>query len=261
MPGARFAPKERLQMYIEALNHYVEKLAEYAQKEGPQSIVFAENSDYDEMLIMQHVRKHPQVEVEYLNIGSRDFQISLGKGYNEFLLLHKTLEQSETIRKYGRFFKLTGRLKVQNIGALLNECDRRNYQAGGNLQFLADCKDHNLYAWLHLPINGHAGECRYWYASVKFFNKMFVPKYHYLNDYSTPPILAEDLMLRVCRETRGQYGCFDRFKTQARISGKGAHSLGKGWSFFYSTDNDSLTLRLKCAIRQCLRWVIPGWRV
>ena len=68
-------------------------------------------------------------------------------------------------------------------------------------------------------------------------------------------------MLDVFRKTRGIPGCRDRFKTQARISGKGGHNLGKGWSFFYSTDNDSLALKIKCGLRQVLRWVMPWWKV
>ncbi|MBR5890529.1 MAG: hypothetical protein IKZ18_00670, partial [Bacteroidaceae bacterium] len=104
------------------------------------------------------------------------------------------------------------------------------------------------------------GECRYWYATTKFFEQTITPKYHLLNDYSTPRFLAEDMMLTVCREARKKRGCFDRFKTQARISGKGGHNLGKGISFFYSTDNDSLALRIKCMFRQLLRWLLPNFR-
>ena len=46
MQGAKFAPEERLQMYIEALNFYANKLSEYSKKNGTQYIVFAENSGY-----------------------------------------------------------------------------------------------------------------------------------------------------------------------------------------------------------------------
>lgn len=260
MQGAKFAPEERLQMYIEALNFYIDKLSEYSKTSDTQYIVFAENSGYSGGGIVNLSNKHQGVEIEYLNVGTEDFKPHLGKGYNEYLLLHKAINRSKVIRRFGCFFKLTGRLKVLNITSLLNECHKKDGKNGVNLHFLADCKDHNVYELLHMPINGHMGECRYWYSTTKFFKEVIVPKYPQLNDFSSPRMLAEDMMLTVCREARGKAGCFDRFKTQARISGKGGHSLGKGMSFFYSTDNDSPALRLKCMLRQWLRWILPNFR-
>lgn len=260
MKGAKFAPEERLQMYVEALNFYIDKLSEYSIENGTQYIVFAENSGFDGGGLINMLKKHSNVVIEYLNIGTEDFKIHLGKGYNEYLLLQKAIKQSEVIRKCGCFFKLTGRLKVLNITSLLGECYKRNEKIGGGLSFLADCKDHKVYEWLRMPINGHMGECRYWFASSVFFEQVIYPKCYQLNDYSTPRFLAEDMMLIVCREARGQHGCFDRFRTQARISGKGGHQLGKGLSFFYSTDNDSPALRFKCMLRQWLRWLFPNFR-
>lgn len=260
MKGAKFAPEERLQMYVEAVSFYIGKLSEYAIENGTQYIVFAENSGFDEVAFVNMLKKRPNVEIEYLNIETEDFKIHLGKGYNEFLLLQKAIKKSKIIRKYGCFFKLTGRLKVLNITSLLCECYKRNENIGGGLSFLADCKDHEFYEWLGMPINGHMGECRYWFASSAFFEQIISPKCCQLNDYSTPRFLAEDMMLIVCRETRGKRGCFDRFITQAQISGKGGHHLGNGLSFFYSTDNDSLALRLKCMLRQWLRWMFPKFR-
>lgn len=261
MQGAKFAPEERLNMYIDALNFYIDILSRYAKKFGRQYIVFAENSGYEKWHIVNMLKLTPDVEVEYLNIGTEDFKIELGKGYNEFLLLHKAIGQSAIIRKCGCFFKITGRLKVLNIITLLSECYKRNDKLDVKLHFLADCKDHRVYEWLRMPINGHMGECRYWFSSSEFFENRILPKCHQLNDYSTPRFLAEDMMLIVCREARGRMGCFDRFRTQARISGKGGHNLGKGNSFFYSTDNDSLVLRVKCTFRQWLRWIFPNFRV
>lgn len=260
MQGAKFAPEERLQMYVDALNFYIDKLSEYAKNNGRQYIVFAENSGYNREGLVNMLKIHPDVEIEYLNIGTEDFKIHLGKGYNEYLLLHKAINRSAIIQKYGCFFKLTGRLKVLNITSLLDECYKRNEKIDGGLSFLADCKDHKVYEWLGMPINGHMGECRYWFASSVFFEQMIFPKCDQLNDYSTPRYLAEDMMLVVCRESRGHRGCCDRFRTQARISGKGGHHLGKGLSFFYSTDNDSLALRFKCMLRQWLRWLLPNFR-
>lgn len=275
MKGANFDPKERVEMYVSALEFYAKKGLK---------VVFAENSGYltteytegTEKDVWGGLKDNPNVEfVDVSDITAEDaetrrnlavirYDQSRGKGYNETILLHKAMQKSRFVQEAGCFFKITGRLKVINIEKLLKECldiDERLAVRGERLMFLADCKDHKVYEWLHMPINGHAGECRYWFASTEFFEKYMWPRYDELNDYEPNIFLAEDLMLDVCRKSRGMAGCRDRFRTQARISGKGGHKLGKGWSFFYSTDNDSFALRAKCFIRQCLRWCMPWWRV
>lgn len=266
MKGANFSVEERAAQYVEAVRFYLTK---------GQKVVFAENSG-----CIEAVSKHFEGEenIEWLDVAGPAYDQSRGKGYNETLLIHKAVQASTFIQEAGCFFKITGRLKLLNVVSMLGECDsfqherhekkacgvekteQKTLKYWGGLQFLADCKDHRVYEWLHMPINGHVGECRYWFATVQFFEERMWPKLEQMNDFSTPPYLAEDAMLAVCRETRGQAGCRDRFRTQARISGRGGHNLGKGASFFYSTDNDSLALKTKCCIRQVLRWVLPFWR-
>ena len=263
MKGANFDVSERVEMYKDALRFYAEKGLK---------VVFAENSgfinlsqlhsDMSRMASRDSLSIKEFFEcknVEFVDVSGPEYDQSRGKGYNETILLHKAVNASKFVQEAGCFFKITGRLKVLNIEKLLEEISKLSLSS--LLSFAADCKDHKVYEWLHMPINGHAGECRYWFASVEFFETMMWPRYNELNDYPPHICLAEDLMLDVCRKTRGVPGCRDRFRTQARISGKGGHNLGKGWSFFYSTDNDSLALKVKCGLRQVLRWVVPWWKV
>lgn len=247
MQGASFSVEERAQMYIEAIRFYVNR----ASFGKTFSMVFAENSNSIEVVR----RAFDNVEgLEWLDVSGPEYDQSRGKGFNETVIIKKAVETSEFIRKSGRFFKVTGRLKVLNIENLLKECSE------SGLRFKADCKDHRVYEWLRMPINGHSGECRYWFATSGFFMQTMWKYQERLNDYGEQMFLAEDAMLAVCRETRGQKGCKDRFRTQARISGRGGHDLGKGLSFFYSTDNDSFALKLKCFVRQLLRWLLPFWK-
>lgn len=253
MKGANFDVAERIEMYKDALKFYAEKGLK---------VVFAENSGFINLSqIAQSIKEcFDYRNVEFVDVSGPEYDQSRGKGYNETILLHKAVNASKFVQEAGCFFKITGRLKVLNIEKLLGEVSGFKVQ-GSAFKFIADCKDHKIYEWLHMPINGHAGECRYWFASVEFFETMMWPRYNELNDYPPNICLAEDLMLDVCRKTRGVPGCRDRFRTQARISGKGGHNLGKGWSFFYSTDNDSLALKVKCGLRQVLRRVMPWWKV
>jgi len=243
MIGASFSVEERARMYAEALSFYATKGVK---------VVFAENSgsiSAVQSLVLFRER------IEWVDVSGSEYDQSRGKGYNETLLIKKAIAKSQLIRSAGCFFKITGRLKLQNVLGILAECESHRV-----LHFMADCKDHNVYQWLHMPINGHSGECRYWFATVDFFEQHMFPKLDKLCDYGPDAYLAEDAMLEVCREFRGKEGCFDRFRLQARISGKGGHALGKGLSFFYSTDNDSWALRIKSGLRQLLRYIAPFWR-
>lgn len=247
MHGALFSIDDRAQMYINSIRFYLS----LETANNPVRVVFAENSNSMERVQQAFTLSDA---VEWLDVSGPEYDQSRGKGYNETILIGKAIRQSALIQKAGCFFKVTGRLKVLNIVKLLEEC-----RVPG-LKFKADCKDHPVYEWLHMPINGRSGECRYWFASVDFFEQTMWKHLDRLNDYGEAMYLAEDAMLAVCRETRGWPGCKDRFRTQARISGRGGHDLGRGLSFFYSTDNDSFTLRFKCFLRQLLRWLLPFWR-
>ena len=249
MKGANFSVEERADQYVEAINFYLKK---------QMKVVFAENSGCID-IVANHFQGMGD-DVECVDVSGAEYDQSRGKGYNETILIKKAIARSKMISEAGCFFKLTGRLKLLNVEKMLAEVSSLIARQT-SFDFIADCKDHRVYEWLRMPINGHAGECRYWYATNDFFMQRMCPKLNQMNDYTEPPVLAEDVMLQVCRETRGMTGCRDRFRTQARISGRGGHNLGKGFSFFYSTDNDSLALKAKCGLRQLMRWIMPWWRV
>lgn len=259
MQNAQFSVEERAQQYIDAIRFFLDAIPS-------QRIVFAENSDSISVVSSYFLNEE---RVEWVNASSLDvpyeYDQNRGKGYNEWLLMHYAITHSATITAAGCFFKITGRLKMLNIASMLRECERRDT----NLQFLADCKDHEVYRWLGMKINAHSGECRYFFSSIDFFEREIFPGYILLYDgvmgtheeKQHDAFLAEDLMYQICCRSRILQHCYDRFRTQARLSGKGGHSLGEGASFFHSTDNDSLVLRFKCSIRQALRYVLPWWKV
>lgn len=251
MSGAKFAALEREKMYVDTLNYYIDDLGE---RDGIFELVFAENSGWNKHSILSKLHSSDNVYIEYISIDYNLFDQKKGKGYNEMLMLDIASEQSSTIQNYGAFFKLTGRFPILNLYALLKEVEKRG---GENMQFYGDCKDHNLYDWLRMPINGHAGECRYYAVSLVFWNKYFRNQYVNLDDFKGP--LIENFFLDVMRRTKGVIGVNCRFETQAQFSGNGGHSLGDGLSFFYSTNNDSALMKFKRSLRQIVRWCFPWW--
>lgn len=251
MNGAKFAAQEREKMYVDTLNYYIDDLG---KREGTYELVFAENSGWNKNSILSKLHTSENVYIEYLSIDYNLFDQAKGKGYNEMLLIDIASEQSCAIQNYGAFFKLTGRFPILNLYALLKEVEKRG---GKTMQFYADCKDHKVYDWLHMPINGHAGECRYYAVSLDFWNQYFREQYAILDDYKGP--LIEDFFLQIMRKTKNNDGVCCRFRTQATFSGNGGHSLGNGMSFFYSTNNDSAMMKFKRGLRQTIRWCFPWW--
>lgn len=253
MAGARFAPEERERMYVNTLNYYIET---FKKHKGQYILVFIENSGWAQNRIVAKLHQADNVLLEYIKLSPDDFPVKMGKSYNEMKLIDLGIEKSYYINLSGAFFKVTGRFPILNIYGLLKEVYKRG--GGEEMKFYCDCKDHNLYEWLHIPINGHAGECRYYAVSLDFYNTYFKDKYVLLGNGTFDAV--ESLFLTVIRQTKHQEGVHCRFRLQARLTGQGAHSLGKGPAFFYSTDNDSFALKTKMFVRQLLRWFFPFWK-
>ncbi len=251
MNGTKFSALEREKMYVDTLNYYISHLG---NRKEQFELVFVENSGWNKNSILSKLDKVDNVFIEYIALDYESFDISKGKGFNELLMMDMASNASPTIQNAGCFFKLTGRFPILNLYSLLKEVEKRG---GKDMQFYADCKDHKLYDWLRMPINGHAGECRYYAVSLDFWDKHFRGKYAELNDFTGP--LIEDFFLSVMREVKGQSGVTCRYRTQAQFSGNGGHSLGEGSAFFYSTDNDSTIMKFKRGLRQMIRWTMPWW--
>lgn len=256
MKGAMFSVSERENMYINTLNFYIDYLS---RKKGCYHIVFAENSGWNPESILTKLKHSPTVEIEYISLNADEYDIKKGKSYNEMLLINQATERSETIKDAGCFFKLTGRYPIKNLYDLLSEVERYSKKHMGGYNLYCDCKDHKVYEWLHMPINGHAGECRYYAVSMDFYNKYFRNSYVELDDSKGKNV--EMLFLDVIRKTRHMEGVHDRFWTQAHITGQGGHSFGKKGGIFYSTNYNSPIMKFKMGLRQLLRWVIPFWKV
>lgn len=254
MKGAKFSAIEREKMYVDTLNYYISDLS---KRKGDFILVFAENSGWDMNSITEKVVQAENVCFEYEALSPELFDQSKGKSYNEMLILDLVTERNKSIHDAGGFFKLTGRFPILNLYQLMKEVDTRT--RGEQLQLYQDCKDHKVYERLHMPINGHAADCRYFAISLDFYDKYIRGKYKLLNDYENRNV--EWFFLQVIRKHKKECGVYGRFRTQAHFTGSGGHSLGSGNAFFYSTNNDSTIMKVKRGIRQLLRWIMPWWWV
>lgn len=246
MTSACFSPQERELQYIETLNFYIHELC---NKKGKFFLVFVENSGWNPECILNRLSSAANVSIEYISLDPQKFDISKGKGYNEMLMIDLATEVSSVLHNSKTFFKVTGRYPFRNIFALLREVTTR---VGMDLQFYADVKDHKLFDWLHLPINGHWGECRYYAVSIDFWNKNMRGVYQYLDDngYS-----VESFFLDLVRKSKGLPGVLIHFRTQPIICGYGAFKTNG--IFFINNNYGSFINRIKDFIRQLFRWIMP----
>lgn len=122
MKGAKFSAEERERMYVSTLNYYVDGLS---RREGEYQLVFVENSGWQKERIMRQLHRGDNVSVEYLALNPTLFPTEKGKSYNEMLLIDMATERSENVQKAGRFFKVTGRFPILNLGKLLSETINR----------------------------------------------------------------------------------------------------------------------------------------
>lgn len=251
MRGAMFSAEERERMYVDTFNFYI---SEFEKKGIRGQIVFAENSGWDKISVLRQLRTSLRVEIEYIALPAERFVQEKGKSYNELLMMDLAIEKSDFIARAGRFFKLTGRFPILNALGLVEEAERWG-KAQGSLRFYADCKDHRLFDWLGININGHVGESRYYAVSTDFWVSHFRGRYEEMNDYEGR--IVENLILDVIRATKSEHGVHCRYRKQARFTGSGGHTLGNGSAFFHSTDNDSLAIRAKLGVRQLIRWTLP----
>ena len=252
MKGAMFTAEDREKMYVDTLNFYIRRFEE----RGIQGqIVFAENSGWKKDFVLQKLIKSKLVKIEYIALGIDGFMQEKGKSYNELLMMDRAIAQSRLIQAAKSFFKLTGRFPILNALDLIEEAEQWGRKNGG-LRFYGDCKDHKVFDWLGMNINGHVGESRYYAVSTDFWDQHFRGCYVEMNDYDGR--IVENLILDVIRKTKHEQGVHCRYRTQARFTGSGGHTLGNGSTFFHSTDNDSLVVKTKLGIRQMIRWVLPG---
>lgn len=107
-------PKERESLHILALKRWI-------NESNFESIIICDNSSYvysEEFVALAH-SKNKQLEVLSFKADHKK-GLKYGKGYGEGELMKYIMETSQTIKKYDSFFKVTGKLFVENSRSIKN---------------------------------------------------------------------------------------------------------------------------------------------
>lgn len=245
MVGACFTDEQREKMYEESLQFYCSDIME---KDQDQTIVFAENSDWDISIIKSAVPEKMIDRVEFLSFPHKAFDISRGKGYNEAKLIDGCIKSSRFIKNAGGFFKVTGRYPIYNISYFIKTANKR---IGSGCQFYGDVKDHKLYDRLRLGWNGHSLDCRIFASTNEFWEKAVSSNVNLLDDYRG--LLLEDLMFKNIRHAEENRSL--RFGREPHFGGLEGSDVD---AISFSKDQDSIKSKVKRfvgnGIRLCLPW-------
>jgi len=121
----RTDPQLRLQDYADALRRYLA-----VPDESVDRIVLADNSDSDLRELEALVRDAQTTkDVELLSFPGRDYPVEQGRSVGETYLIDEALRRSRILGALGDdeiFWKVTGRLRVRNLGPLVDttpDCD------------------------------------------------------------------------------------------------------------------------------------------
>lgn len=251
MRGADFSDAERERMYLQTLEFYLHEFCERA-------IVFAENSGWDLDAFKSKLPKDVTdlERVEFVSLDPKDFDVSMGKGYNELILINQAIERSASIRDVGAFMKVTGRYPIYNLGYYLQCAEHYLFDKG--YDFYGDMKDHKVFDVLFpqntKKWNGHAAYTVLYATTVDFYKKQLGPKYVECYDYNYN--FVENVWFKVLKPYRGRkvskvHLRFGREPVCGGLQGSSAQTIA------FSKSNQSLKSRIVRFIGNCIRIFMP----
>jgi hypothetical protein len=107
-------PAVRRQQYVRALDFLLR--LRVPQVAG---VVFVENTGADLADLRAVAAAHPSADVEFISLDLNDYPRELGKGYGEFRMIDEAVARSRLLAAADYMVKITGRLGVGNLSAIL----------------------------------------------------------------------------------------------------------------------------------------------
>ena len=213
-PGAMFEPEERKRQYLKAFGFYVDKLLGNCAADG---LIFCDNSDVplDSFKVPEEVKG----KVELVQVESRLFCSQKGKGYNEALLINKSLLKSKIIDGSDDplIVKVTGRYSILNISRFIRYF-RKHFE---KINLHVDIKDHHLYSLMGLNWNEHYSDTRLLAFKLSFYKSYLMGREDEINDVAGVPL--EAFFYKVYTEHINDLGMSFRHPWDLLIRGRNGH--------------------------------------
>lgn len=198
---------ERLSQYKESLNFFISSGAF-------QKIIFCDNSGYlisnDALKEERETASKKGITLEVLSFnGNHEKVKEQGKGYGEGEIMEYILKESKILSKEDYFFKVTGRLKVENIEIIVNK-SKNAIKDGICLINVPNHTMHEIY------------DTRFYGMPVSMYERDFLKAYENVDDQDN--IFFETVFTKIIREKNLRHRNFPLYP---RITGKSGTSGGE----------------------------------
>lgn len=228
---ARNDPRLRLQDYLASLEFYLTLSSGIVDR-----ILFVDNSGSDITPVEEFVRKRVTDKVvELISFEGNDHSVSFGKAYGEFKLLDFGLNHTSLLSANDHFWKVTGRLKVLNLAAMVKAT---------TTHYDVLCDLHNFpFVGTGKVFDNHWMDLRVFSCTQSAFKKLFSGKYEELG-----PRINQDVLYDIVMDARSYMNILPRFLEQpviAGVSGRHDRSYHSGMQ------------RMKTVVRAGFRKTIP----
>lgn len=179
----------RLQQYIET----IEWALNYSKFDA---VIFCDNSNF-------------QYNFNYLNKSNKKFEYltfngnflksnEYGKGYGEGEIIKYAFTNSKYLKNSSYFYKLTGRLKVENINEILFTSKNKNY-------------------FMRFLFNKNSMDTRFYKIKTTTYVQKFLNAYNDVRDKKG--ITLERVFFNIIKKNKLKYSCFRRYPIISGISG------------------------------------------
>ena len=189
----------------ERLRQYEDSIQSLLCSRAFTKVVFCENSDYgtERMSYLKEIAGENGVELELLSFqGNVEMACVHGKGYGEGEIMDYVFSHSELIRTESSFVKLTGRLKVDNIKAIVSHMKRQRTYFNIPNRTLRNIYDTRMYG---MPIGQ--------------FKEYFLDSYDKVMDEQG--IFLETVYTQILQKYSIQVRNFPRYPRIVGVSGSG----------------------------------------
>lgn len=258
--GGNFTNEERMEMYTDTLRFYQKTFG----RKYP--IVVVENSNADLSSWDSEFKDSLDLTIIQFRPDNPDafagFDPAKGKGYNEYLMIKKGVENLSNngnyppLNRLTHFLKITGRYSMLNVVRMLKEIEHR-FKHNKELRFIGDVKDTCFYNLIGKKdaLAAHWGESRYFAAELEFYKENLADCYKEMYDYQWGK-WAEFYMLELSRKYRKDNRFSFRFRTQVAFNGYSGTVSSEEMRNGKGAQNNASEKR-KRFFRQIIRWLLP----
>lgn len=208
-PSVSNTPHTSIVDPVQRQKDYLQNLELILKSKAFDQIVFCENTNYSlNLKNIKNIANENRVELEFLSFLGSPLKIEeQGKGYGEGEIIKYALRNSKLLKNSGHFYKITGRIKIDNLK-----------------QIVASTKDDNVF--LRYQKGMPLVDTRFFKCEVEFYKTYLLNAYNNSND--SKGIYLEHTFYNALKDLK-KIEVFKIYPKYNALSGSTGVSYRKGW--------------------------------